>query len=181
MSVIPKVVIKQIELCSRQELDALYDIFFESSAKKTFKDEADKKKFRYIYFDYYLKNHPEICLAAMKDGKVLGYIIGSLDSITDQELFDKLPHYCLFQDLFKQFPAHLHINTHISSRGLGVGGALISEFESKAKDLGSAGVHLITAPDARNVHFYQKYQYDFSEQREFLNNNLLLLGKILDT
>ncbi len=170
---------QKIEDCSKEQKQQVEEIFFESSAKKSFKDEEEKKNFHYNYLGYYLVHHPELCLVAIKEDQVMAYIVGSLDSNKDEELIQKLPHYGLFKNLFSKYPTHLHINAHAQSRGLGIGSLLIFEFEQVAVAHGSIGVHLITSPSAQNVKFYQNNKYLFSENREFLNNNLLLLGKKL--
>ena len=150
-------------------------IFFESSIKKSFLSEQEKKDFRYKYLDYYKNNYPEFFLIAKKGNKVLGYVCGSPDSIKDSELFNIVPHYKAFEDYYGELNAHLHINLHSESRGLGIGSNLLREFEK----LNRGAVHLLTSPDADNRNFYLKNGYNIEKIKNFQGVTLLLMGKYL--
>jgi ribosomal protein S18 acetylase RimI-like enzyme len=156
------------------DLTEVEEIFFESSTKKIFKDDEEKRQFQWKYLASYLERTPELALVAKKDGKVLGYVCGSL--VTDFEL---QPHMKIFEDLLINFPAHLHINCHVESRGLGVGSLLIQELEKKLQVLKSPGLHIMTGLDSRNRSFYQKLGFIFEEKRLFEDRPILMMGKTL--
>lgn len=165
---------RYFELSSFQQ-EEVNRIFFESSARKTFDNEAQRDNFRYKYLDYYKETNSELFLISLRGEDVLGYICGSRNSKKELKLYELLPHYSLFEDLFEQFPAHLHINLCDSSRGLGIGSKLIEEFEA----LVSTGIHLLTSPKARNRSFYLKNNYLNEYSRSFNNHELLFMGKVL--
>ena len=87
------------------------------------------------------------------------------------------PSYLIFKDLFEDFPVHLHINAHPSTQGQGLGSELIDFLITQIPHL--KGVHLITAPTARNVSFYQKNHFHYSEERTYKDTPLLFLGRRL--
>lgn len=159
-------------------LDELYDIFFDSSSKKIFNSEIEKKQFSYKYLDYYYVNHADNFFVMVENEKVLGYICGALDSRRCHELYQLLPHFKIFDDLYDQFPIHLHMNTHSSARGKGIGTALLEHFSGHVK-INFNKLHIITSPSAKNVEFYLKNGFIEIEVRSFINNELLLMGKTL--
>jgi GNAT superfamily N-acetyltransferase len=156
--------------------DRVVDIFYESSYKKEFNSEIEKNDFLYKYLGIYKDKYPDLFLVAVKNEEVLGYICGVHDSKLETSLYDLLPHYSLFEDLYAKYPAHLHINLSSKSRGLGVGSILIEAFEELSS---SGGIHLITGPKARNRSFYLKNNYSFECIREFKGLELLFMGKTL--
>ncbi len=162
-------------LNSPKSWSSIVEIFFESSAKKTFVDDKQKRDFLFKYLGFYKENYPEYFFIASDGDHILGYICGSPHSLTDKDLYQLLPHYSLFEDLYLKFPAHLHINLSSHCRGLGVGSKLLAFFEDKC----SAGVHLITGPKARNRSFYLKNNYTYESTREFNGLELHFMGKTL--
>ncbi|MDB2447332.1 GNAT family N-acetyltransferase [bacterium] len=174
-------------------LNAIDDIFFESSAKKTFKDQAERDSFKYKYLGYYLEHHPELFLvcydenqwkAAGPSNELLGYICGSPDTLKDTELVELNPYLEIFKTEYESYPAHLHINCHARARGKGIGSRLISSFESSLKNfevngISVKGLHLITSPEARNVGFYERNGYTDKHVKSLSGNDLLLMGKTL--
>jgi ribosomal protein S18 acetylase RimI-like enzyme len=159
-----------------KDLPELKEIFFESSARKEFKDEDEKEKFYRKYLGLYLEISPELALVAKSD-KVLGYILGQENS--DGKVRVLQPHLDVFKDLFDCFPAHLHINLHRDSRGLGIGSKLLIEFENLLINKGIKGVHLMTSPSSRNSSFYRRSGYHFEETRDYAGNGILFMGKSL--
>ncbi|MGE3608118.1 MAG: GNAT family N-acetyltransferase [Bacteriovoracaceae bacterium] len=153
------------------------DIFFESSTKKEFKDQAEKEAFHWKYVGFYLKNFPELTLVAYAD-KLLGYILGS-PSTRREDLYLIQPHLSIFEDLFELFPAHLHINCHFEARGLGIGGKLLEAFEAELKTAGVKGLHIMTGTESLNRNFYIKHGFHFQEVRSFQGNPILFMGKNL--
>lgn len=156
----------------------LREIFFESSTRKVFKDVAEKETFFWKYTGFYLKHYPDFVFVATLGEKVLGYCLG-MPRTHGSELFVLQPHLKIFQDLFEDYPAHLHINCHADSRGLGIGAKLLTRFEDQLQAIDIAGVHLITGADARNRSFYARQGYTFEVPRVYEGKTLLFLGKKL--
>jgi GNAT superfamily N-acetyltransferase len=147
------------------------EIFFDTSTKKDFKDEAERLAFRWKYLDFYLSHYPEYAWVAFKDGKVLGYVLG-MPFTHDPSLYQIQPHLKVFEDQFLEFPAHLHINCHHSSRGLGVGRLLVKTLLDQLSKEGVKGLHIMTGTESENRHFYLKLGFLHQLER----NNILLMG-----
>ena len=158
-------------------LDEVREIFFESSTKKTFKDENEREIFFYKYLGFYLKHDPELCLVAKED-KVLGYVVATRETFKE-ELLTIQPHLVAFKKYFADYPAHLHINCHKDARGKGVGSKLIHEIENKLKKRGVSGLHIMTGVDSANQSFYKKLGFDFAVEEDFGGSPILLMGKSL--
>ncbi len=161
----------------KKYLSELKDIFFESSTKKSFKDQAEKEAFFYKYLGFYLEHFPELCLVAV-DKKVLGYVVTSPESISP-ELLSLQPHLRSFEEYFNKYPAHLHINCHVDSRGQGIGSKLISETEKKLSAMKIKGLHIMTGHDAANQSFYKKLGFNFQVVEDFQGSQILFMGKEL--
>ena len=160
------------------------EIFFESSVRKKFETEADRKSFLYSYFGYYLENFPELFYVAYQQlndqpPKVLGYICGCPDTLNEPALLIMHSYLNDFKEDYPSYPAHLHINCHRDSRGMGVGSALIKTLENSLKSQNIPGLHLITSEDAQNVSFYEKNGYNHRTLKDNGGFKILLLGKTL--
>jgi ribosomal protein S18 acetylase RimI-like enzyme len=160
---------------SDQDLRQLREIFFESSTKKEFSNDAEKESFFWKYVGYYLTHHPELVYLAKNDS-VLGYCLGTANSL-DEDLFHIQPHLKVFEEFFKQFPAHFHINCRFDARGMGIGSKLLAQFESELVKKGVPGVHLMTSVLAPNRAFYLKAGYRFESEKFFHGNSILFMGK----
>lgn len=159
-------------------LAELEEIFFEASTKKEFIDEEERKRFFEKYLGLYLKNYPELALVYVKEGKVLGYVVAS--PISSGPLIDSVqPHMQIFSEYFNDYPAHLHINAHASSRGLGVGTELIKEIEQLLKKQNISGLHIMTGPDSPNQNFYKRLGFNFQITLTFQGSPILFMGKSL--
>lgn len=154
------------------------EIFFESSTKKTFKDAAEKDRFFEKYLGFYLRHFPNLALVALVNGRVMGYVVATPVS-DDPELDALQPHLKVFQDDFKMYPSHLHINCHFESRGQGVGSQLLKEIEQRLKALNIQGLHIMTAPDSSNKNFYLRLGFDYEKTLDFHGAPILLMGKKL--
>jgi ribosomal protein S18 acetylase RimI-like enzyme len=173
-----EIVIDLFRECPLRDKEAqLREIFFESSARKNFNDDAEREIFYQKYLGSYLMLAPDLTFVCW-ESKLLGYITGILDSDAT-EISSLQPHLTTFKDLFQRFPAHLHINMHHEARGRGIGSKLLIEFEKKIKLNNVFGVHLITSPSSRNCDFYRKNGYTFEAERSFLGTGLLFMGKSL--
>lgn len=153
-------------------------IFFEASTKKEFKDEEDRKNFLEKYLGWYLKAYPDLALVYEKEGKVLGYVVAS--EVSSRPDLDALqPHMQVFKDYFKEYPAHLHINAHADSRGMGVGKELIKEISHLLKKQNISGLHIMTGSDSPNQNFYKRLGFDFEITLPFHGSSILFMGKSL--
>ena len=149
------------------------EIFFESSTKKDFKDQAEKEAFYQKYVGFYLKHFPEFCWIAVGQN-VLGYVLG-MPETHHSELEQIQPHLKKFEDLYDRYPAHLHINCHSSSRGLGVGGQLVLKMIQELGSQGLPGLHIMTGAQSRNRSFYQRLGFTDEVERE----GILFMGRPL--
>jgi len=149
---------------------AIVDIFFASTTRTSFADEGERKRFLDRWTGWYLTEGIDwVRLAVGADGRIEGYLAGCPDSAGAAALFDAIPRYHLFADLFARFPAHLHVNVAEDARGRGVGAALVNAF---ADEIGT-GVHIVTAANARNAAFYARNGFSQRVERE----GLLFLGR----
>lgn len=154
------------------------EIFFESSTKKSFRDEEDKKNFFQKYLGFYLEHYPELALVFLKDNHVMGYVVAS--PVSEGKELDALqPHMHVFKDHFKIYPSHLHINAHHEARGMGVGSELMKEVEKRLKQQNISGLHIMTGVDSPNQNFYKRLGFSFSVTLPFMGNPILLMGKRL--
>ncbi len=170
-----KTIVKQIE-----------DIFFESSVVQSFASLEAKEKFLHKYLGIYIQDLTEggnsntlFKYACLEEQKVLGYICGNVDTLKNQELFKLLPFYHLLEEELREFPSHLHINCSSTSRGMGVGKALVKEFEMACGAKGAIGLHLITNPKNTNVQFYRKQQFLFEKTFEYKDSKMIFMAKKL--
>ncbi len=162
---------------SAQDLKELREIYFETSAKKDFKDDVEKEAFFQKYLGCYLSRFPEHVWVARK-GRILGYMVAS--PVTKDPAFYRLqPHLETFESFYEIYPAHLHVNFHQGARGMGLGGKLFSEVEKEFQGMGISGIHIMTGPDSRNKNFYQRLGFDFEVTLDFKGTPILLMGKTL--
>lgn len=163
-------------------INQIKDIFFLTSPRKTFKDEIEKEQFFDRWVSYYINFRQDtffVALALNEEPKVLAYLTIEPDSLGTLDFFSDHPHYLIFKDLYQQFPAHLHINTHPLAQGLGIGSMLLTQAEKVLKSKSICGIHLITSPVAKNTHFYRRNGYLFEDQRSLNNVDYLFMGKTL--
>jgi ribosomal protein S18 acetylase RimI-like enzyme len=162
---------------SDQDLRELREIYFETSARKDFRDEAEKEAFFQKYLGSYLSRFPEYLWVA-KEGRILGYMVAS-PVTKDPDFYRLQPHLESFESFFKDYPAHLHVNFHQDARGMGLGGKLFSELEKQFQRSGIRGIHIMTGPDSRNKSFYQRLGFNFEVTLDFKGTPILMMGKSL--
>jgi GNAT superfamily N-acetyltransferase len=155
-------------------LSQIEEIFLESSTKKDFKDAQEKASFIWKYLGFYLAHYPEYAWVAIKNGKVLGYVLG-MPFTQDPSLYSIQPHLKAFEEYFSNYPAHLHINCHHQARGKGVGQLLTLRILEQMKAQGVQGLHIMTGPLSANRHFYTKLGFDFMTEQQ----GILMMGKSL--
>lgn len=170
----PETLIRPFE---ERDLREVRSIFFESSTKKEFKDQAERDAFEWKYLGFYLAHYPELAWVAAGE-KVLGYCIAASVSDTP-ELYAIQPHLRVFAEHFSAYPAHLHINLSSEARGQGLGGKLIEACSKALKERSCSGLHIMTAPDARNRHFYLRLGFQFQTELAFKGSPILFMGKKL--
>ena len=155
----------------------LSEIFFESSSKKDFPDEASRESFFYKYLGFYLEHFPELTLVA-EEKRILGYVVAAPDS-SIPELNKIQPHLEIFKEHIQKYPAHLHINCHAESRGQGLGSKLITRIEEVLRTSNINGLHIMTGPDSLNRNFYRKLGFTYEFIGDFQGSPILFMGKVL--
>ncbi len=160
-----------------QDLVELREIYFDSSARKDFRDEADKEAFYEKYLGFYLDHYPEYVWVA-REGRILGYMIGA-PVTSSADFYSIQPHLQVFEEHFNKYPAHLHVNFHPMARGMGLGSKLFSELEKQFQGMKIRGVHIMTGPDSRNKSFYQRLGFNFEVTLDFKGTPILMMGKSL--
>ena len=164
-------------------LTALERIFFASSLRRTFADNAARAAFFATWTGWYVRRAPQDVLLwrdphdfsddgpddGPDDCGWAGYLTGCRDSAGAAELFRTIPLYDRFSDLFAAFPAHLHVNVDETRRGLGIGAALVAAFVQDCR----TGVHVVTGAGARNRTFYLRCGFSQEVERD----GLLFMGR----
>lgn len=166
--------IEILPLDSSINLSSVEEIFFSTASVQTFANETQRERFKYKYFGFYVEKYPELVLVARNQEKVLGYCLGSFE--TNESFYLYQPHLEIFSDLFPSFPAHLHINLHTDSQGLGIGQNLFGQWESIVSER-AKGMHIMTSPAARNVSFYRRLGLETQIVRKFNNHEIMFMGK----
>ncbi len=160
-----------------KDLAELREIYFETSAKKDFRNEQEREAFFRKYLGHYLEHYAEYFWIAKSD-RILGYMAGS--PVTRNEAFYELqPHLRTFESFYETYPAHLHVNFHSDARGMGLGSKLFLELEKQFQRMNITGVHIMTGPDSRNKSFYQRLGFNFEVTLDFQGTDILLMGKSL--
>lgn len=161
-------------------------IFFEASGR-TFAPGPERDAFRERWLGRYLERWPEwafVLVAEPASGPacpatIAGYLIGCLDNPASSPLFADLPYFQDFAAICARFPAHLHINLDPTIRGQGHGGRLIEAFACAARAAGAPGMHVVTAPTARNVSFYARLGFVEAARTAWNGKPVALLGRLL--
>ncbi len=160
---------------------AVEEIFFLSAPRQDFATQEDRRNFLMRWTGYYRDCEPEgVFLAMTASGRVAGYLTGCMDSRGAIRLYRDIPHYGLFEDCFAAYPAHFHVNCHPGFRGRGIGTRLVETYAAQCARAGLPGVHVVTAPGARNVTFYHRCGLDFALRRSWQDRQLLFLGAKLE-
>lgn len=173
--------IKLIDKSNREQIQSIREIFFQTTARKSFKDDLERENFFHIWTDYYLmKEHPGKTLIAVSDDEIVGYLSYCTDSVLAKNHFQpNIKSYRVFEKHFRHYPAHLHINLSPKAQGLGIGSQLIDECVRALNRENITGVHIVTSPDSKNVNFYEKNNFLFQEAELFNGSKLLFMGRKL--
>jgi ribosomal protein S18 acetylase RimI-like enzyme len=166
---------------NRPLFESVKEIFFLSSARKTFLTPKDKIQFFEDWTSYYFESCPDLIFLALDSkSKVLGYLMGAPDSKRALNHYQtRVKSFAVFKDQFDRYPAHLHINLHPEARGQGLGSKLIDHFAGAMRQNQVPGVHIVTSPTSRNVQFYRQNQFDFELERPFHSARLLFMARSL--
>lgn len=163
----------------RPEIEA---IFFEASGR-TFAPGPERAAFRERWLDRFLDRWPHLAFVLLRDGDrtqgVAGYLIGCLEDPARSSLFADLAYFQDFAATCARFPAHLHINLAPAFRSRGLGGHLIEAFAETARAAGAPGMHVVTSPTARNVHFYGRHGFAEADRTLWFGKPVVLLGRPL--
>jgi len=146
----------------------------------------DFTSFANIWTSYYTDREPESAFVAERQGRVVGYLIGCVESSRVLS-----PATALRREVMRRFlllrpgtarflwrslldaarqrpvptgevddprwPSHLHINLLPEARGLGVGVGLMNDWFSRLRQVGSPGCHLGTlAENATAIAFFER-------------------------
>jgi GNAT superfamily N-acetyltransferase len=161
-------------------LTALREIFFESSSRTVFSSEEDRQAFYRRWTSFYRERCPDdVWFWQDASGTFAGYLTGCRNSAEAQPLFAEVPGYAVFESCFAEFPAHFHVNCRADRRGHGLGARLVETFVEDCRRTGLTGLHLVTAPDARNIGFYQRLGFTIRLTRPFGTRSLLFMGRSL--
>lgn len=158
---------------------ALDKIFFEASNTKSFSDDAARRAFRERWLGRYLRDEPRFAYLAMTPPEQpVGYLVGSPGSSLEDGAREAPSGIAEFAGWLDRFPAHLHVNVDPAFRGAGIGGRLIDAFVTDLCRDNIAGVHVVTAANARNVRFYDRNGF-VEVGRGGPGNALVCLGRSL--
>ena len=109
-----------------------------------------------------------------------GYLSGCSNSeVAEPELSQGIKFFSIFKDLFKEYPAHFHINIDTQLQGQGLGQQLLDRYLDLLKESHISGVHIMTAADARTVSFYFRNGFTDQWERDFMGSRLKFMGKKL--
>ena len=128
------------------------EIFF-LNANKIFSNIEEKERFKSKWLGPYFEKD-SIFRCKNINNKIVGYINGKKESID-------LP--IEFLSLAQKFPEHLHINIHPEYQNEGIGKILMDDFCQVLAQSNCIGVNIVTAPSSRNVKFYERNNFNFSQ------------------
>lgn len=144
------------------------------------------ESFAEIWTGYYTDREAESTFVAVRDGEIVGYLTGCVDSRVapspERSITRAAVHHALFlrpgtarflwrgltDSLFqggtpsgeltdRRWPSHLHINLVSEARGRGAGTALMEAWFARLRRVGSPGCHLGTLlENERAIGFFER-------------------------
>jgi GNAT superfamily N-acetyltransferase len=168
------------ELDPNRVAKRVWEIFFLTSRPGVHPIDYQKEDFFYSWAGWYLETAPEqTLLIRNEDKRIVGYLVGCLDSTSARRLYQHLFYYQAFAHCYSEYPSHFHVNCDPDFQSVGFGGALVKKFVSNAADSGVTGVHVVTGATAKNRSFYDKLEFIEYDQKLIGNSSLVFLGKKL--
>ncbi len=158
---------------------AIERIFFAASNVQSFRDDAHRAAFRWLWLGRYLAQEPDHAFVAVSATVVCGYLVGSLADPAPRAEFSELAYFQDFAAQTVRFPAHLHINVDEGARGRGVGALLVDRFAAHAAAKGISGVHVVTGAGMRNVRFYERLGFGEVARAPRNGSAVVMLAKAL--
>ena len=146
----------------------------------------DRESFADACTGYYTDQEPESSFVAVRDGRVVGYLTGCVDTARAPSMADVSARLVLRRALLlrpgtagffwralfdtlrdrglpsgdlrdARWPSHLHINLLPEARGAGAGALLMRSWLARLASLGSPGCHLGTFAENRNaIAFFER-------------------------
>jgi GNAT superfamily N-acetyltransferase len=169
-----------VDAASSAVVEQIDDIFFEASPRTAFASAAERTAYRERWLGRYLTYYAQEALVARdEDGRVVGYLVGSLDDPARTKRFADISYFAGFSDLTVRYPAHLHINLDPGWRNMGIGGMLIDAFVVGLMERHTPGVHVVTGAAARNLPFYQRRGFVPLRQALWNGAPILFMGRDL--
>lgn len=163
-----------------QSLREVERIFFLTSNRTTFASAAARAEFRERWLGRYLLHDRAHAFVARDDnGRIAGYLVGSLDDPAYADRFDDLAYFSDLADLTALYPAHLHINLDAAWRSQGIGGRLIEAFAAHAKARRARGLHVVTGAGARNIGFYRRRGFEPLRELSWEGSQILFMARKL--
>jgi GNAT superfamily N-acetyltransferase len=155
-------------------------IFFQASGRTTFASDAARAEFHERWLGrYLLHDRAHAFVARTDDGRIAGYLIGSLDDPATTERFDDISYFAQFADLTVRYPAHLHINLDPEWQSRGIGARLVEAFVAHALVRRTPGLHIVTGARARNVKFYARCGFVPLREVAWNGSTVLFMGRDL--
>jgi GNAT superfamily N-acetyltransferase len=155
-------------------------IFFQSSGRAVFPNDAARAEFHERWLGrYLLHDRAHAFVARAEDGRIAGYLIGSLDDPAIAERFDDISYFAELADLTVRYPAHLHINLDPEWRSRGIGARLIEAFAAQAAERRAPGLHIVTGTRVRNVKFYERCGFVPLREVAWNGSAVLFMGRDL--
>ena len=171
--------------------EAVYQICFETGlmGDSIQSQYSDPQSFGDMIVKFFFDKEPENALVAVKDGAIVGYLLGCMDSknakgTTEKEIIRIVLRGGLVKpgvarffwrsigDLIRdrgaanaefidpKHPADFHINLLPQARGTGLGGQLMETWLKRLQDAKVPGVHLATFIENINAHgFFEHYGF----------------------
>ena len=162
---------------------AIEEIFFATSAVRSFADrrarDAFKERWLGRYLAHYAQNFFVARAGAGAAGEPIGYLAGCLESPALNPRFEDIGFYRVFAPLCAFYPSHLHVNVVEPWRSRGIGAQLIAAFAAQALQSNSPGMHIVTDHAARNVRFYQRNAFRILSTQCCSGSTLVFMGRQL--
>lgn len=152
---------------------------------RTFVLGPERESFVERWLGRFLAHDPDKVLLLVDRGTggeavVAGYLVGATDNPSTAPRFADLSYFRDFADACARYPAHLHINLDPRYRGGGHGARLILAFAEIVRGHKLPGLHVVTAANARNVRFYERFGFT-PVARTFWNTRpIVMLGLNLE-